>query len=82
MLKFLRLSFYMMGKVLTGEQSCPCNRSCYIMVLLPQHQCPLLTLTYYFCSDLDITLKYSALSLLVHNFRNAPERLRLQFTMP
>ena len=28
MLKILRLSFYVMGKALSGELSCPCDRSC------------------------------------------------------
>ena len=28
MLKFIRESFYLMGKALSGELSCPCDRSC------------------------------------------------------
>ena len=28
MLKFLRLSFFGMGKALSGKLSCPCDRSC------------------------------------------------------
>ena len=29
MLKFLRRIFYVMGKALPGELSCPCDRSCF-----------------------------------------------------
>ena len=31
MLKFLRWSFYMMGKALSGELSCPCDRSWFFL---------------------------------------------------
>ena len=30
MLKFYVKVFYVMGKALSGELSCPCDRSCYV----------------------------------------------------
>ena len=30
MLKFYKKVFYVMGKALSGELSCPCDRSCYL----------------------------------------------------
>ena len=30
MLKFYDKVFYVMGKVLSGELSCPCDRSCFV----------------------------------------------------
>ena len=31
MLKFYVKVFYVMGKALSGELSCPCDRSCYLL---------------------------------------------------
>ena len=36
MLKFNVKVFYVMGKALSGELSCPCDRSCYDMTLSPE----------------------------------------------
>ena len=34
MLKFYVKVFYVMGKALSGELSCPCDRSCYYGVII------------------------------------------------
>ena len=36
MLSFYVKVFYVMGKALSGELSCPCDRSCYDMTLSPE----------------------------------------------
>ena len=56
MLKFFVKVFYVMGKALSGELSCPCDRPCFYFFLFNKRHV-LFVIPYIFCYKMSVSIK-------------------------